>query len=271
MKAKFDAVETFMNTMSIVTSILDEPLIRFEDDGIVIEGNDRPKTSYLKVKIAKSFFIEYERGDDELCISVRSFLEILKKIPKTNSYCVIEKGKENWFVVRGKSIISFKYKLPIISSQETQMMKPKNMTFDYEIFLPSKILEDMSKVSINKTGNIIFYCTDYFLNVQDDDKVMGLSMQRVRKSTIVQIKCNSLDGEGKCVPARAKYNNSTYLSKILPIYSKISDKVKLSFGDNYPMMLFCEIKGITVEFVLAPIVEREPTDEEQAPEEFEDE
>lgn len=262
MKARFDNIDLFYNILKIVDSVLFEPDVLFNPEGMNIEGNGKSKIDYLKCFIDRTFFVEYVPGEDNICINLKDLVQIFNKIPHKNCVVTVEIDS-GWFIVKGKSTSSFKYKLPIIAKEKEQITRPKADTlFDAEIIMPNSIFLDLLDFSIKKDNKIVMYCTEFFFNVQDDEPQTGLSVQRVRKSTIVDIKCPK--------PVRAKYNNRDYLLKISPLFAKLSEKVRIRYSTDFPISLYTEFKGVKCDYMLAPIIENELAQENTKPEDMED-
>lgn len=245
MEIEIENVEDFKNGINAVNELIDEGKLRFTKDKFYIEETDSANIAMIHFNLGKENFKNYKiKKDIEVWISFTQFNQILKRI-KSNS--IILDIKENSIEIILKDKNTKKFVIPILELEDKKIQ-----SFNLELKARVKIKNSIFSESILDAGIV---GETLSLNINENN-LKFFSQEDMNKVEIIIKKDNENISFFECIEKSNSKYSLEYLKKIEK-GSKISNVVKLEFGEDYPLRVSYENKDVSIIYVLAPRVDND--------------
>ncbi len=240
MKAKLENPKFFSDVISIISELVTEVKLKFNDEGLSIIAVDPANVALVLFKLPKTAFSDYEASNETLGINLDNFKAILRRA-KSSSNLVME-SRENVLNLEITDRVKRNFSLALIEiDAEDKDMPP---------------LEFLSQIQINPL--------DFVDAIEDclivaDSCTFSAEPEKfvVEASGLNSARAEFSSDEIKIISGTSKSRYSLeYLQKFLKA-SKLSDKIYLNFSSDHPLKLEFKTDDFILAFVLAPRVENE--------------
>lgn len=228
----------------ILSELVNEARFKISKDKIEVIAMDPASVAMVVFNLLSSSFVEYNIDkQEEICINLDSFKQVLKRAKPNDSMILELKDNKLHITLRGDS--TRKFSLSLINIEDEEQKVP-DLKFSGKIEINNSLfneaIEDM---------DVVAESVGFFL----EGNKFGLSASgNLNAADVVfnddDIKINS---EGKI---KARYSLE-YLKKIIK-GSKLSDNVVLNFSNDYPLKIEYKILNkLSLVTILAPRVSKE--------------
>ncbi|MBU2633932.1 MAG: proliferating cell nuclear antigen (pcna) [Nanoarchaeota archaeon] len=229
----------------ILSELVNEARFKIDKDKIEVIAMDPASVAMVVFKLLASSFVEYNlEKEEEICINLDNFKQVLKRAKANDSLILELKDNKLNVTLKGDSVRKFSLSLINIEEEEQKVPDLKflgNIEINNTLF--NEAIEDMDvvaesvgfildsgKFGLSAAGNL--NAADVVFNVDDD----------------VKVNCD--------VNLKARYSLE-YLKKIIK-GSKLSDNVVLSFSNDYPLKVEYKVMDkLSLVTILAPRVSNE--------------
>ena len=238
---KLDDVKLLADAVSIISEVVNEVRIKILEDGMSIVAVDPANVALVIYKLPKESFSEYTAGNEVWGVNLEDLKRILKRASSSSS--VVFEQEDNKLKLSIFDKIKRVFTLALINV-ETEDKDIPELSFVARVELNSN---DFSK-AIEDAEIVADACT--LIAKENMFFVEGsgsLSSARAEFSSATDVE---ISGTG-----RAKYSLE-YMMKFIKA-SKTSDRVVVSFSDDYPLRLDFPGEKMGIGFILAPRVENE--------------
>ncbi|MEK6914600.1 MAG: hypothetical protein AABW83_03010 [Nanoarchaeota archaeon] len=239
MKLKIENPKIFSDVVSIISEIVLEVRIKVKNDGLSITAIDPANVAMIIFKLPIEYFSEYESENEEILgVSLENLKAVLRRI-KSGSILIIEK-EDNSLKLTIQDKIKKEFNLALIDIEENDKPVP-NLSFISKIEMASldfsEAIEDCAVVAdscsfISESNNFV---------IKARGSLNSFKSQFNDEVNIIAEK------------AESKYSLE-YLQKMIKA-SKLTEKVILNFGEDYPLKLEFNNNKMNLSFILAPRVE----------------
>jgi len=240
MLVKLDHPLLLSRAVEIISELVMEVKIRFNEFGLSISAIDPANVAMINFKLPKSVFSQFEAGEEVLGVNMENLKRILKRCGAGSS--LILERKENFLNIQIQDRIKRNFNLNLIEIEaEEKEMPPLEYTAQVEI--NSRDLID----SIEDCGVVADACS--FIIKDGKFVIEAKSIDSTR---------SEFSGDEAKISAencRAKYSLE-YLEKFMKA-SKIVDKTILKFAEDHPLKMNIKSEQMELSFLLAPRVENE--------------
>ncbi len=240
MLVKLDNPLVLSRVIDIISELVIEVRIRFNEFGLSISAIDPANVAMLNFKLPKSAFSQFETGEEVLGINLDNFKRILKRCGAGSSL-ILEK-KENFLNIQIQDRIKRNFSLNLIEI-ETEEKEMPTLEYTARVEINSKDLVD----SIDDCSVVADACS--FITQEGKFIVEAKSIDSARsefsgdEAKIEAEDCNS------------KYSLE-YLVKFMKS-AKIVDKTVLNFAEDHPLKMNFKSEHMELSFLLAPRVKNE--------------
>jgi len=242
----------FKDAISAISELIDEGKLRFDKDGLNIKETDPTMISMVDFHFAKGNFSQYDiEEDQEIAISISQLNQVLRRLNADNKLqmeYIKEKNMINLIILGGANVK--KFSIPVLEL-ETKKIPDINLNFETVVEMNKKILSEVI-LDASVVGETLSFVADkdkltFFC--QDDMNRVEMDMDKKNEDIYSFSFTSPLD------KLKSKYSLE-YLKK-MEKGGKLSEIVKLEFGNDYPMkMTFADKdKNVSISYVLAPRVE----------------
>lgn len=234
--------------IDIISQLIDDGLFNFKKSGIELEAADRTMVSFIDFKLKASSFESYECDKDtSVGINLLNLLTVLKRADLNDKLTISLNEKESALevILEGNSVRKFSIPLLQISKSETPDIEQLLKKFTADAEVSSAILEQgISDADIIADSVIIELSPDKLRMFAEGNS--SKSELKIFKGTDTLTKLDAKE------TVNARYSLD-YLKKMIK-GSKLSDKVKIMLGKDFPLRLVFENDNIFLGMVLAPRV-----------------
>tara|TARA_Y100000310_G_C20663429_1_gene806094 strand:+ start:1328 stop:2056 length:729 start_codon:yes stop_codon:yes gene_type:complete len=241
MKLKLDNPKIFSEIVSIISEMVLEVRIKVSTEGLSITAIDPANVAMILFKLPADGFSELDVEKEEvLGVSLDNLKAVLRRV-KAGSVLVMEK-EENTLKIVIQDKIRKEFSLALIDVEGDEKPIP-SLNFTSKIEMTSvdfsEAIEDCSVVADS--------CS--FISAPDSFIIQG-------KGSLNSFKSQFTDEVNiQAEEAGSKYSLE-YLQKMIK-GTKLTDKVVLNFGNDYPLKLEFNTPKVSLSFILAPRVETE--------------
>jgi proliferating cell nuclear antigen len=241
MKLKLDNPKIFSEIISIISEMVLEVRIKVNNEGLSITAIDPANVAMILFKLPADAFSELEVEKEEvLGVSLDNLKAVLRRV-KAGSVLAMEK-EENMLKIIIQDKIRKEFSLALIDVEGDEKPIP-SLNFVSKIEMTSV---DFSE-AIEDCNVVADSCS--FISAPDNFVIQG-------KGNLNSFKSEFSDEVNiQAEEATSKYSLE-YLQKMIK-GTKLTDKVVLNFGNDYPLKLEFNTPKITLSFILAPRVETE--------------
>lgn len=226
--------KVFKNLFTSINEIIDEIVIECTPDGLDFTALDRSHICFFTCHIPKKYFDNYKIDNlMSLYVDVKDMVEVMKRGKDKDNLVFKADSSTVYLIFENKNTRTFS--LTQIDMEYTPRPMPKldySVEFDFDYESIKDTVEDAKLYSEILTFQciddcLLIFCEGSFGNYKNEfhlDEIVGT--------------CNASYG-------------TDWLIKIFK--TKLSsDKIKFRMGDDFPMMVEIEEKGIVARYLLAP-------------------
>jgi len=241
MKLKLDNPKIFSEIIGIISEMVLEVRIKVNNEGLSITAIDPANVAMILFKLPADAFSELEVEKEEILgVSLDNLKAVLRRV-KAGSVLVMEK-EENMLKIIIQDKIRKEFSLALIDVEGDEKPIP-NLNFVSKIEMTSV---DFSE-AIEDCNVVADSCS--FISAPDNFVIQG-------KGNLNSFKSEFSDEVNiQAEEASSKYSLE-YLQKMIK-GTKLTDKVVLNFGNDYPLKLEFNTPKVSLSFILAPRVETE--------------
>ena len=241
MKLKLDNPKIFSEIIGIISEMVLEVRIKVDNDGLSISAIDPANVAMILFKLPADAFSELEVEKEEILgVSLDNLKAVLRRV-KTGSVLAMEK-EENMLKIIIQDKIRKEFSLALIDVEGDEKPIP-SLNFVSKIEMTSV---DFSE-AIEDCNVVADSCS--FVSAPDNFVIQG-------KGNLNSFKSEFSDEVNiQAEEATSKYSLE-YLQKMIK-GTKLTDKVVLNFGNDYPLKLEFNTPKMSLSFILAPRVETE--------------
>ena len=241
MKLKLDNPKIFSEIIGIISEMVLEVRIKVDNEGLSISAIDPANVAMILFKLPADAFSELEVEKEEILgVSLDNLKAVLRRV-KAGSVLVMEK-EENMLKIIIQDKIRKEFSLALIDVEGDEKPIP-NLNFVSKIEMTSV---DFSE-AIEDCNVVADSCS--FISAPDNFVIQG-------KGNLNSFKSEFSDEVNiQAEEASSKYSLE-YLQKMIK-GTKLTDKVVLNFGNDYPLKLEFNTPKVSLSFILAPRVETE--------------
>jgi proliferating cell nuclear antigen len=237
---KLDNPKVLADAISIISEVVNEVRIKLTEDGLSIVAVDPANVAMVIFKLPKSSFSQYEHGNEVWGINLSDLKMILRRASSSSN--IVFEQDENQLKISIFDKVKRIFNLSLIDIEGEEKEEPK-LSFNCKIEISSdhfvKAVEDCSIVA----DSCSFISGNDFFILEGAGSLNSARTEFSGDEAKIQ-------GTGK-----SKYSLE-YLIKFIKA-SKISDKVNISFSDDYPLRLDYPGDLMGIGFILAPRVEND--------------
>ena len=240
-------VDLLKNSIPIISEIIDEGILRVDQNGISMLSPDRAMVAVIDLKILSTAFDEFKaQGEDYLGVNMANLAAVIKRV-KSGDKIILERqegGNSLKITIKGNGVRVFEVPLLDIKSEKPPVDK---LSFTTKIELESDIVDEgISDADIIGDSIVMEASPSMFkMSAKGDVSSAHLEVTKQDKGLL------DLKATGS---VRAQYPLD-YLKKMIKA-GKISEQMVLEFGNDYPLRLgFKSIDKMQLSFILAPRVE----------------
>ena len=240
MLLRLDNPKLLSDAISIISEIVIEVRIKLLEEGMSIIAVDPASVAMVIFKIPKESFSQYEVGREIWGVNLEDFKRVIKRAVTSSS--IVMEQEENQLKISIFDKVKRSFVLSLIDVSSEDKTEPA-LTFSAELEMSSpefaQAIEDSSIVADSCS---LVAGKDFFV-VEGNGSL---------NSARAEFSSDDLKVEGT---AKSKYSLE-YLMKFSKA-KNISDRVKIRFGDDYPLRIDFAGQKMGIGFVLAPRVEND--------------
>lgn len=240
--------KTLRDSIDIISQLIDDGLFNLKKTGIELIAADRTMVSFVDFKLKASAFEKYECDKDtSIGINLLNFLTVLKRTNPDDKLTLELDEKDNKLevILEGSSIRRFAIPLLQLPKSETPDIEQLLKKFSADAEVSSGILEQ----GINDADIV----ADSVIIELSPDKLRMFAEGNSSKSELKLFKgTDTLTNLNTKDVISARYSLD-YLKKMIK-GSRISDKVKIMLGKDFPLRMVFENENAMLSLILAPRV-----------------
>lgn len=232
-----------------IGELIDEGIFKVDKDGIRLKAADRAMVAAIDFKILSTAFDTFELEESvNLGVNIVNLISVLKRAKAREMLTLRLKDSSRLDVVIHNSSRR-KFTLPLLDLKEEELPQIEQLEFSCSAEVDSSVFKDgLEDASVVADSVLIIATPEKFVMVAEGD-VSRTELELERGSPGLF----SLDAKEE---TKARYPLD-YLRKMVKA-SKVSDRVKLSWGNDYPIRLEFTVEDkLSLAFVLAPRVSEE--------------
>tara|TARA_Y100000034_G_scaffold132525_1_gene195750 strand:- start:599 stop:1327 length:729 start_codon:yes stop_codon:yes gene_type:complete len=241
MKLKLDNPKIFSEVVGIISEMVLEVRIKVNKEGLNITAIDPANVAMILFKLPADAFSELEVEKEEvLGVSLDNLKAVLRRV-KAGSVLSMER-EENMLKIIVQDKIRKEFSLALIDVEGDEKPIP-SLNFTSKIEMTSL---DFSE-AIEDCAVVADSCS--FVSAPDSFGIQG-------KGNLNSFKSEFTDEVNITAEEAASKYSLEYLQKMVK-GTKLTDKVVLNFGNDYPLKLEFNTPKVNLSFILAPRVETE--------------
>ena len=244
MKLVLAETKQFIDSISIISELVNEVRFRISKDKIELIAMDPANVAMVSFKLLSSAFIEYEvEAETQICVNLDSLKQILRRI-KSVDIMILELEKNKLKIqIKNETIRTFH--LSLIDMEEKEQRIP-DLKFPLRIQMPTIVfdeaIEDMSIVA----ESVALTASAQKLVIESEGN-MNAARSEIPNASETDIKIAGTE------EIKSKYSIE-YLKKMIKA-SKLADFMTIQFSKDYPLKLDYLVKDkLELSFILAPRV-----------------
>jgi len=247
MKLVLTEPKLFKDSISIISDLVTEAKFKVNQDGLELVAMDPANVAMVVFKLLSSSFTQYElEKPEELAINLNNLKQVLRRT-KSDDILTL-KTEENKLVVQLKSNTTRSFSIPLIELEDKEQKVPDlnfPLVIETSVNILSDSIEDVSVVAESVT--FLGEKNQFVVKAEGD---LSKAFIEIKPDDDTIIKTESMD------KFRAKYSLE-YLKKMIA-GSKLTDRVSLSFNNDYPLKLeYKALDKLMLSFILAPRVDND--------------
>lgn len=235
---KMDSPKLLADAISIISELVSEVRIKLLEEGMSIVAVDPANVSLVIFKLPKESFSQYEVGSEVWGVNLEDLKRILKRASTSSS--VVFEQEDNQLKISIFDKIKRVFTISLINVESEDKDVP-NLQFSAKVEMDSKnFSEGIEDAKIVADSCSLIAGEGFFM-------IEGMGSLNSARSEF------SGDEAKITGIARSKYSLE-YLSKFIKA-SKTSEKVIISFSEDYPLRIDFPGERMGIGFILAPRVE----------------
>lgn len=244
MKLVLAETKQFIDSISIISELVNEVRFRISKDKIELIAMDPANVAMVSFKLLSSAFIEYEvESEIQICVNLDSLKQILRRIKPAD--IVIFESEKNKLKIQIKNETIRTFHLSLIDMEEKEQRIP-DLKFPLRIQMPTVVfdeaIEDMSIVA----ESVALTASSQKLTIESEGN-MNAAKSEIPNASETDIKIAGTE------EIKSKYSIE-YLKKMIKA-GKLADFMTIQFSKDYPLKLDYLIKDkLELSFILAPRV-----------------
>ncbi|HRZ85677.1 MAG TPA: proliferating cell nuclear antigen (pcna) [Candidatus Paceibacterota bacterium] len=240
MLARLDNPKIFSDVISIISEMVTEVKIKFDERGMSIVAIDPANVAMVSFRLPREAFSQYESGTEVLGVNLDSLKAVLRRT-KSGSILIME-NNENILKLDILDKIKRSFSLALIEINGEEKNMPQ--------------LEFLSQIQMNPSD---------FVDAIEDCTIVADSCTFISSPEKFIIEASGLNSarseysidEVRIISGQSKSKYSLeYLQKFTKA-SKIADKIFINFSTDHPVKLEFKKENFDLSFILAPRVENE--------------
>lgn len=240
MLAKLDNPKLFSEIISIISELVTEVRLKFNEEGLSIVAVDPANVALVSFKLLRETFSEYKSGNETLGVNLDNLKAILRR--GKNSSSLVMQNKETSLDIEIIDRVKRNFSLALIEIEGEEKQMP-SLEFLSQIQIDPQDFNDVIEDSLIVSDSCSFISSPERFVIE----ASGLNSARAEFS----------NDEVKIISGNSKSRYSLeYLQKFMKA-SKLADKVFVNFSSDHPLKMEFKKEGIDLSFILAPRVEDE--------------
>jgi proliferating cell nuclear antigen len=242
MLIRLDHPRLFSEIISIISELVLEVRIRVNKEGMSIIAIDPANVAMISFKLPSSAFPEFEIETEEvLGVSLESLKAVLRRCSQTS--ILVLTREENTLKIEIRDKIKREFNLALIDIEGEEKSIP-NLEFTSKIEMSgNNFAESIEDCSVVADSCAFSTMADKFI-IQAKGSLNSFESQFSSDELSIQAQED-----------KSKYSLE-YLQKMIKA-TKLTEKVIINFGTDYPLKLDFNTPMIQLSFILAPRVESE--------------
>jgi len=234
------SAKTFMTILETLGNIVDEALLNFTNEGVIVKALDPAKVSLIEIKLPPEAFLTFKVSKElSVGMNLSSLIKSVAKPKKTEK--LVFRASEEFYelVIEGVAVRRYKYRSVEVSATEVP-----EISLDFKV--KALVLAQAFKAAVKDlrgVGSIAFVVEDdqnLYLRAAEGGAEAKLSKMG---GSILEL---TVDEPAKCI------YDEDYIAKILNL-TGIAENLEIKFGNDLPLRLsFNLVDGGSVNYLLAP-------------------
>jgi len=238
MLAKLDNPKLFSDVVSIISELVTEVRLKFNEEGMSITAVDPANVSMVSFKLPRESFSDYKAGNEVLGVNLDNLKAILRRAK--NSSSLIMQNKETTLDLEIIDRVKRNFSLALIEIEGEEKQVP-SLEFLSQIHINPQDFNDAIEDSLIVSDSCSFISTPEKFIIE----ASGLNSAKAEFS----------NDEVKIISGNSKSRYSLdYLHKFMKA-SKFVEQILINFSSDHPLKLEFKKEGIDLSFILAPRVE----------------
>lgn len=237
------------DSIDTISQLIDDGLFKIKKDGIELSAADRATVSFVDFKINSSAFDDYMcDADASIGLNLLNFLTVLKRANSNDKMTLNLDEKENKLEIILEGDSKRKFAIPLIEIRREEMPQVDKLEFPAQAEVKADIIEQgISDADIVADSIMIELSGDNIRMFASGNS--SKSEMNIEKGNESILELNAAD------PVQSRYSLD-YLKKMIK-GSRISDKMKIMLGKDFPLKMSFEGNDVSLSMVLAPRVSEE--------------
>jgi proliferating cell nuclear antigen len=245
-KASLNEPRIFVDSILTIGELIDEGIFKIDKNGINLKATDRAMVAAIDFKMLATAFDKFEVEEKlSIGLSITNFISILKRVKAGDKLAFELKDSRLEILIQNSS--KRRFTLPLLELKEEELPQIEQLEFSCAAELKSDVLQaGLEDAEVVSDSVVISASPNKFSMIAEGD--INRAELELEKGSEALLSINTKE------ETRARYPLE-YLKKMIKA-SKISDKVKLEWGKDYPMKIGFKVEDkLSLNFVLAPRVE----------------
>ncbi|ACP35822.1 proliferating cell nuclear antigen PcnA [Sulfolobus islandicus Y.G.57.14] len=244
MKVVYDDVRVLKDIVQALAKLVDEAVLKFKEDNVELVALDRAHISLISVKLPKEMFKEYDVSEEfKFGFNTQYLMKILKVAKRKEAIEISSESPESIIInIIGGTNREFNVRNLEVSEENIPEI---NLQFD----ISATISSDGFKSAISEVSTV----SDNVIIEGYEDKILI----KAEGENEIEVEFSKDTGGLQDLEFSKNSKNSysgEYLDDVLSL-TKLSDFVKIAFGDQKPLQLSFNMEGGgKVTYLLAPKV-----------------
>lgn len=244
--AKLTDVSLLTDSITTIAELIDEGIFKIDKSGISMVAADRAMVAMVDFKIDASAFESYEADKDySIGINVGNLISVLKRAAANDKATINLLGSKLEIILENAS--RRRFVIPLLDISQEEVPDIKQLEFKTKAEIKCDILQSGVNDAEVVSDAVIFEAASNKFSMKAEGDVSSAQLELEKgNEALLDLKT---DGA-----ARARYPLD-YLKKMIKA-TKLSDRVTLEWGQDYPMRLgFKDADGkVVLNMILAPRV-----------------
>ncbi|HLC51442.1 MAG TPA: hypothetical protein VJH90_03665 [archaeon] len=237
--------KVFRDIVDIASQIVDEGTITIGKEDLKINAIDRAMVAAMTIRMPKSFFGNYDASEEKsIGISLQNLLSVLKRCRNEDKVRIALKDSKMNIDIEGEFKRSFS--IPLLDLPQEDLSRINQLTYSSSLEInPAAFENGIADAEVISDSVVVDLRSDGF-KISAEGNNSRTELDLAAGSPLLRI-----DG---ATPAKSRYPLD-YLKRAAKA-AKISQKLRLSFGPDFPLKM--EFLGDTdISIIVAPRVSEE--------------